>query len=278
MIHVRPMTAADLALGLRLSEQAGWNQTEADWRRALDLEPDGCFVAEWDGVPAGTATTCLLGRVGWVALVLVDQDQRRHGIGRALLEHALADLDARGAASVRLDATPLGRPLYERLGFAAQFRLLRFEGVLPPASGLVPEIVPVPARRWGELVELDRTVTRTDRRKLLLRLFAERPDEVRAVQGRDGGFLGLMTARPGRRAVQLGPCLGEAGAPLLAEACRRHGGRMVYLDVPEDNAAAVRLVGELGMRVQRHLTRMGRGEAVAERIDLLWAGSGPEKG
>jgi ribosomal protein S18 acetylase RimI-like enzyme len=278
MIHVRAMTAADLPLGLRLSGQAGWNQTEADWRRALALEPEGCFVAEWGGAPAGTATTCVLGSVGWVALVLVDPACRRRGVGRALLERTLAFLDGRGISSVRLDATPLGRPLYERLGFAAQFELARFEAVLPPAAGAAPAgVVPVTRGRWDELAGLDRAVTGTDRRKLLVRLFEERPDEVRAVEG-PGGLLGFMTARPGARAVQLGPCVGEAGALLLAEACHRYAGRMVYLDVPEDNRPAVRLAGEVGLEVQRRLTRMCRGESVCEMLELLWAGSGPEKG
>ena len=33
-----------------------------------------------------------------------------------------------------------------------------------------------------------------------------------------------------------------------------------------------------GLTVQRHLTRMCRGELVVEDLDLLWASSGPEKG
>ena len=57
MIHVRPLTAADVALGRRLCAAAGWNQTEADWRRFLDLQPDGCFVAEWEDRPVATVTT-----------------------------------------------------------------------------------------------------------------------------------------------------------------------------------------------------------------------------
>ena len=45
MIRLRLMTGDDVPAGLALSRQAGWNQTEADWRRALALQPDGCFVA-----------------------------------------------------------------------------------------------------------------------------------------------------------------------------------------------------------------------------------------
>src|ERR1700687_5492500 len=72
MIHLRPMTAADLPLGLHLSRQAGSDQIDADCRRTLALQPDGCFVAEWQGTPAGTTTTCIFGSVAWVAMVLVE--------------------------------------------------------------------------------------------------------------------------------------------------------------------------------------------------------------
>src|SRR5258705_12655293 len=114
------MTVADIPVGMRLKDQAGWNQLEADWRRLLDLQPDGCFVAELGGSPVGTVTTCRFGPVAWIAMMLVDVRFRRCGIGRALMSHALEDLDAHGVCTVRLDATPLGRPLYETLGFVAE--------------------------------------------------------------------------------------------------------------------------------------------------------------
>ena len=154
MIRVRTMTA-DLPLGLRLSRQAGWNQTAADWQRFLDLQPDGCFAAEWDGTPVGTTTTCILGRVAWVAMVLVEAGARGRGVGTALLAHALGFLDRRRVAAVRLDATPLGRPLYERLGFVEQFRLARFEGTLLP-SPAVGGVEDSPPGWWEALAAHDR--------------------------------------------------------------------------------------------------------------------------
>ena len=48
-LTLRLMTPGDIELGMRLKGQAGWNQTPADWQRFLELEPNGCFVAEWDG-------------------------------------------------------------------------------------------------------------------------------------------------------------------------------------------------------------------------------------
>src|SRR5437867_1836352 len=117
MINVRLMTVADIPFGMRLKLANGWNQTEADWRRYLDLQADGCFVAESDGTPVGTLSTCIFEAVAWIAMVLVDAEHRRKGVGTALMRHALELLERQGVVSVRLDATALGQPLYEKLGF-----------------------------------------------------------------------------------------------------------------------------------------------------------------
>src|SRR5437870_742019 len=110
-ISIRLMRASDVGLGLQLSGRAGWNQVAADWRRLLELQPDGCFVAEWDRRPVGTTMTCLFGPVAWVAMVLVEESLRGRGIGKALMHRALDYLDGRRVPTIRLDATPLGRPL-----------------------------------------------------------------------------------------------------------------------------------------------------------------------
>src|SRR5947208_12855273 len=126
MIRIRVMTFADVEFGLRLKQENGWNQTVADWARFLVMQPDGCFVAEEDGEAAGTVTTCVFGPVAWVGMMLVEKERRGRGIGRALMNHALAFLDGKDVRSIRLDATPLGEPLYRRLGFVEQFLLCRF--------------------------------------------------------------------------------------------------------------------------------------------------------
>src|SRR5690349_11847468 len=80
LLRIRPLTVADIALGLRLKDEAGWNQLEADWRRLIELDSDGDFVAELDGTAVGTVTTCRFGPVGWVAMMLVDPRFRSRGI------------------------------------------------------------------------------------------------------------------------------------------------------------------------------------------------------
>jgi predicted N-acetyltransferase YhbS len=278
MIHVRPMTLADLPLGLRLTQQAGWNTLEADWRRFLELEPGGAFVAEVGGAAAGTAATMLFGPIAWVALVLVDASLRRRGIGTALMEHALAHLDRLGVPTVRLDATPLGQPVYENLGFTTEHVLTRYEGTAPHTESPAA-VEPVRPEHVEALLRLDREATGTDRRKVILRLLAERPEAARVAL--DGGeVVGYATARPGARALYVGPCIvrADAGPLLFADAWARYAGRLIYMDVPERNVAARAVVEAAGLTAQRPLTRMCRGPRVAERVELLWASAGPEKG
>ncbi len=279
MIHLRLMTVADLPLGMRLKAQAGWNQVEADWLRFLDLEPEGAFVAELDGSPVGTLVVCIFGPVAWIAMVLVDTAVRRRGLGRALMEHALALLDARGVPTVRLDATPLGQPLYEQLGFVPEYVLTRFEGAAPRVEATFQKVQPARATHLDEILSLDRSVTGTDRSKMLRCLFAEQPDAARVVE-HNGAVTGYLMARPGARALFVGPCIAqaEAGPLLFADAWQRYAGQPIFLDIPNGNTAAFALAQSAGLTPQRPLTRMVRGVRIEERVADLWASSGPEKG
>src|SRR5262249_8452375 len=177
----RGMTFEDLTLGLRLKQRAGWNQTPADWARFLSLQPDGCFVAELDGEPVGTVTTCMFGPVAWIGMMLVEPDKRGRGLGRAVMVRALEFLESKNVRSVRLDATPMGEPLYRSLGFVPQFVLSRLEGELHDA-GEAPGVEAGQREDWESTAGLDREVTNTDRLHLLFELFRERPGDLRVVR------------------------------------------------------------------------------------------------
>ncbi|OAI45207.1 hypothetical protein AYO44_13035 [Planctomycetaceae bacterium SCGC AG-212-F19] len=283
MIQIRVMTASDVPLGMRLKAEAGWNQLEADWHRFLDMQPDGCFVAELNGVPVGTTVTCIFDSIAWIAMVLVDAEERSQGIGKALMQHALTFLEAKAIPTIRLDATALGQPLYEKLGFVADYTLHRYDGVL----SLPPDVQP-DARvldTSGEdglplygMVELDRAVTRTNREKLLRRLCRPEAGVRWVMEGND--LLGYMTIRDGSNAVQLGPCIANAfaGPLLMADAWERYLGNRVFIDIPTGNAPALEFAEAMGLKVQRPLVRMTRGPRVAEDVARLWASSGPELG
>jgi len=297
------MTIDDLRLGLRLSRQAGWNQLESDWRRFMNMQPDGCFVAELDGRPVGTTTTCIFESVAWIAMVLVDEESRGRGVGKKLLKHSLDFLDGRKVKTVRLDATHLGRPLYEKLGFVPEYELVRFQGIaqssITPGGSLKAagfgdgggKAVPkrhkaspsdshlAPPELFADMIEFDRRVTGTNRAKMLSLLFAELPENAR-IQRLGDKIDGFVTMRPGANAVQIGPCIASmnAGPALLSDALNRCAGKAVFVDMPTGNVHAMKIAESRGLEIQRRFTRMCRGEKIKDNPKAIWAGSGPEKG
>ena len=201
-----------------------------------------------------------------------------------MVEHALAFVDEHGATSVRLDATSLGQPLYERLGFLPQYGLVRYGGTVSfdtplDAAQFDREVIHAAELDYAAIVRLDQSTTGTDRRTFLHALFDERPEEVRIVQ-HYREIEGYITVRQGSDALQIGPCIATAGAgtALLADVAHRYAGQRVYVDVPVSNMAAVRCAEQMGLTAQRTLTRMCRGVDVVEDTARLWASSGPELG
>ncbi len=303
MIEIRRMTIDDVLLGLKLTRQAGWNQTESDWLRFMNLEPTGCFVAELNGSSVATITTCLFGQVAWIAMLLVDAGARGRGVGTAMLKHSLNYLEGRKVKTVRLDATSAGQPIYEKLGFVPEYQLARFacrDLASPPAAtrcvkshrgeseprreGMAPSgrtgpvVTEATPEIFAGIIEFDKRMTGTNRAKMLSRLFEEFPEDIHALWHGDK-VEGFIITRPGANAIQIGPCIAatDAGSALLADALDRCAAESVFIDIPLDNAEAVRVAESGTLRIQRYFMRMYRGERVKDNIKALWASSGPEK-
>ena len=278
-VSIRVMGRDDIAFGTSLSEQAGWNQTEQDWHRVLGLSGEGCFLAEAAEGPVGTTAVIPFGDIAWIALVLVEQSQRGRGIGTALMRQALEYCDAHGFAAVRLDATTLGRPVYEKLGFRSLYEVVRFTGTLTPGAGN-DEVIPLGEQELDAACKLDREVSGCDRSAFLRLLYAETPGSFLCVR-RDGRHIGFVHARRGRLAVQLGPCVTserEVGPALLERAASQFPGERFYVDIPRTNQPAIAWAEARRLAKERVLMRMEHGRPICDRPECLWAGSGPEKG
>lgn len=276
--RIRVMTPRDVSAGMRLKDAARWNQTEEDWQRFLQANPEGCFVAEWNGQVAGTTTTIVYeDRFAWIGMVLVDPELRGRGIGTTLLVHAIRYLDRRKIPCLKLDATPQGRPIYERLGFRAEYEIER--RILERETGMTlsvgrPEDV-------SSVLGIDRDVFGADRGRLLSSVASAAPEFV--ITARQGYTLsGFGLGRKGSQADHLGPWVAwsEAAArEILERFLHRSGRECVFVDIVKNNPWAPALLAEKGFEFSRALTRMFRGENEHPgRPDLLCAILGPEFG
>ena len=170
--EIRLLSPADLDEAFRLSAAAGWNQRVADWTMLVQLAPAGSFAAVAGGRIVGTAIGIDYGTFGWIAMMLVDPAWRGKGLGGRLLEAAIHAVPPE--MPIRLDATPLGRPLYRRFGFEDEATLTRYvaEPVRTGLDDATAKLAPPHLRRLDAadlpaVTAIDTPIFGADRRRLL---------------------------------------------------------------------------------------------------------------
>jgi ribosomal protein S18 acetylase RimI-like enzyme len=281
-LHIRQLVPSDLDFADSLRELAGWNQTLGDWRRFLALQPGGCFLAQWDGAPAGTATTLSYGtELSWIGMVLVQPKYRRRGIARALVLRCLEYLREGGAQCIKLDATPEGQLVYAQLGFKEEWSWRRWEANPRPRE----DCPPIGLRPWKEadalaFAEEDARAFGASRQELLRALGRESCAAL-AHDAEKGAMNGYGMARRGAKALYLGPVsatAATAGLSLIA-ALTAGGEGSVLWDIPDSNVVATEWAQRHGFRPRRKLTRMWLGEQNRPGDPLRqFALAGPELG
>lgn len=76
------------------------------------------YVAYADGVPVSTASVLVINDWMYVDLVATEPEHRQKGYAEAVMRHALAQASkATGVTKTALDASAMGRPLYEQMGY-----------------------------------------------------------------------------------------------------------------------------------------------------------------
>jgi len=264
---LRTLRIDDLPAAFGLSAQAGWNQTEEDWRILLKLAPRTCLAIEVDGQLAATTTLLCYGRrLAWIGMVLTKKEFQRRGFAKKLFRETLRQADDMGIETIKLDATEQGQPLYEQFGFRGEEEIWRWSR---PGSGTKFQGAEPSATCWREL---DANYFGADRSTLLESL-AEQNCPV--VSGQS-----YLFTRPGRVSAYLGPCVSDDAqdARSLISTLVKGSACNWCWDLFAGNQQAAALAGKLSFVPQRRLLRMARGKELRENRNAIYAIAGFELG
>lgn len=232
---IRRLGPEDLRHCVALSIDRGWSPERSKW--ALLLAAAEAFGV--DAPDGGLAGCVVLARYGAdlasVGMMLVAARYGRRGLGRALMQHLLAEA---GDAMVTLYATDPGRPLYEKLGFRAIRRNVAFVGTFRPEAGARatprPPTRPAADADMAAILDVDKAAFGADRSRFLLRLPAF-ADRIRVLEA-DHGIAGYAAAWRNETATVIGPVVapGPAAAWRLIADLGAQASGQVRLDLDPD--------------------------------------------
>lgn len=154
--------AEDWEYFLRWATDEGWRVPS----REIDLHRStfqgNSFVLKDIETPVGFISATLHEKSGWIGNLIVSPDYRRKELGTLLFDHAVDVLKLKGAKTIWLTASSMGRPLYEKKGFEALDGIVRWVCTVPDfedsqatgsekgASSEVDALLDGDAATWGE--------------------------------------------------------------------------------------------------------------------------------
>jgi predicted N-acetyltransferase YhbS len=260
-ISIRPLADTDFLEAdaiLRLAFQSSASRQQ-ELKLYRQIQPDGWFAATQAGHLIGMVGATNYGAFAHVGMMAVHPEAQGQGVGTALMQFLLAGLGKKHVPLVMLDASKAGRPLYEKLGFAACDETLVFQRLRSITRLDRPAAIQtISARELDELVEWDGDVFGANRRKVFQVLLEAFPGRAFMQRDEHGKVLGYLFAQKNRIGpwVMLQP--GQAEGLVLA-ALALPFDEPVTANVPSGNLEAIELLQRCGFEQVRSNLHMGRG-------------------
>ena len=252
------MKREDVETALRWAEIEGWNPGLNDAECFFRADPEGFFLGEIGGEPAGSISAVTYCEAfGFLGLYIVRPEFRGRGYGLQLWNAAMQYLGNRNAG---LDGVIARQEDYRQSGFRLAYRNLRYQGkVSGGASGAGSGIADILAVPFERVVEYDRGLFPAPREQFLKCWLNQPRGKGLAITKKDLTLAGYGFIRPCRTGFKIGPLFADTpdiADTLFTALCKETAGEPVFLDVPEPNASALALVRRHGMEQMFETARM----------------------
>lgn len=259
MLEIKLADQSGVALLLDWAKAEGWNPGIDDARPFQAADPEGFLLGYVkDEVVSGISVVSSADTFGFLGLYIVHPDHRGKGMGLATWRAGIAKLEGR---TIGLDGVVAQQSNYARSGFAIAHRSIRFRGStqLSVEGG---DVTPISADDIANITAFD-----------AVHYGAPRPDFLRSwLDGsggrrgfavvQDGDIKGYGVIRPCHSGFKIGPLFAsrlDVAETLCTSMIKISGYADVFIDVPEPNADALRMMEKFSFSPVFETARMYRG-------------------
>ncbi len=251
-IYYRPLTRLELDTVLSWAAAEGWNPGPGDADAFWAADPEAFWGIERDGELLGSgAITAYKDRLGFMGLFIVRPEFRGQGLGRDFWYFRRDKLRSRlrPEAPIAMDGVFAMQPFYAKGGFVFTHRNLRMEGVGRAGNPAV-RVVELSTLPFAKVLAADEAIFGVARPEFLERWI--RPTGGRALGVLKGDRLvGYGVLRPALRGFKIGPLFAvdsSVAEDLFVALSDGANGQPHFLDLPENNPAALALAARHGMK------------------------------
>lgn len=226
-----------------LLARAGWNQTTEDLQSMHSHAADGTFLARFKvesrDIGLGSGVSLPVGDdLAWIGMILVHPELRRQGIAKTIMSRCLTHARTIQRRSiVGLDATPLGKQVYDSLGFQDSFLIWR--SVLPTSLGFEKYLSCKVNLLNNEDAANYLSTKNYEERSSIIALLSQLPGSYNLQATTSGKLCGIALSRPGRIRPFIGTLIADSpdiAKDLIAETTshwQKAGYDSVFMDIPE---------------------------------------------
>jgi hypothetical protein len=238
----------------------GWTHPVEQTQVNITWGGDGSFCLAFGEQIVGTAIALKYSpRLAWVGLVISDPDYQRRGFARRLMNQVmihLSDVD-----SVMLDASVMGYPLYDTMGYQTLYKINAYSGT-PQLFEVDHSIRPMTDSDLPAIIAADAEVVGVARPQVMKWLFETGSGYVATHEGVIIGYTFVKTHLDTLRLAGW-----NARDPITAENLLKlgsnlaaQGGFTYRLNVPEPNDQSRVIMDRHNMTIERYVTRMVYGQ------------------
>ena len=255
---IRKMKEAEVRIAMDWAQKEAWNPGLRDASCFYKADPQGFFIGLLDDEPIAVGSAVIYDdNFAFCGLYIVKPEFRYQGYGLKLTEERLKYI---GHRVTGIDGVLQNVSKYERIGYKASHKQIRYEWTGTSSFSLSTHLVDIRTIPFKDLEEFDRKYFPAPRSEFL-RCW------IQPANGHELGYLedqqlkGYGVIRQCFQGYKIGPLF--ATSPLIAHSlfeafCAKVSQGPIYLDIPEPNPNAQLLVEHYKMTPKFEVIRMYR--------------------